>query len=83
MPTEGIAIFKSMAIKWTRRTSSLMLTTLLLTACTQFSPSPGTGEKPIPPTGQALFLQHPHQPGKHPAYERGGHHSEQFKKGGD
>ncbi|MDH4194799.1 MAG: hypothetical protein OEW33_00700 [Nitrospirota bacterium] len=49
MPTEEIAIFKPTAIKWTRRTCSLMLTTLLLTACTQFSPSPGTGEKPIPP----------------------------------
>ena len=49
MTIKGIATFKYKTINWTRRTCSVVLTTLLLSACAQFSPSPGPGEKPIPP----------------------------------
>jgi len=43
----GTAISKNW--DWAQRTCGLILTTFLLSACAQFFPSPGTGEKPIPP----------------------------------
>jgi len=49
MTIKGIPTFKYKAINWARRTCSIVLTTLLLSACAQISPSPGPGEKPIPP----------------------------------
>jgi hypothetical protein len=43
------AAFKIRERYWIQRTCFLILTTFLLSACAQFFPSPGTGEKPIPP----------------------------------